>query len=63
MDEPTLSDIQTALDVLQYYETVAEHKDEPMLRALMSDSQSHIQSYAPIILQDREKYETVMDMK
>jgi len=63
MDEPTLSEIQTTLDVLKYYETVAERKDERMLSALMSDSQSHIRSYAPIIIEDMGKYETVMDMK
>jgi len=63
MDEPTLSEIQTTLDVLKYYEQKAEQKNERMLSALMSDSQSHVQSYAPIIIEDREKYETVMDIQ
>jgi len=63
MEEPTVSEIQTALDVLKYYESEAENKDERMLRALMSDTQSNIRSHAPIILDDSEKWETVRDMQ
>jgi hypothetical protein len=62
MQEPTIDDIETALDVLEYYEHKANNKDERMLAALMSDSQSHITSYAPIVLEDRQKYQTVMDL-
>lgn len=63
MKEPSVNDIEIALRVLSYYEQEAEKQDEGMLRALMADSQSHIRSYSPIVIDDREKYEQVMDMK
>jgi len=60
--EPTIEEIKTALEVLSYYENMGEKKDEKMLSALMSDSQSHIRSYSPIVIENREKYYEIMEL-
>jgi hypothetical protein len=60
--EPTIEEIKTALEVLSYYENMGKKKDEKMLSALMSDSRSHIRSYAPIVIENREKYHEIMEL-
>lgn len=63
MKEPTISDVETALEVLEYYEQTAEEKGEGLLRALMSDSQSNIRGFSPIVIEDREKYHEIMELR
>ena len=63
MKEPSISEIETTLKVLSYYEEKGDNKDEKMLAALMSDTQSHIRSYAPIVIEDRDKYHDIMELE